>query len=88
MIYEVRGERERGERETEEETASKGNAVDFSAPSRDPGGRAGGEPRGKAPWWFTHLSRAPSPHHPSLSRDSCTPLICALRQPGSASGSL
>lgn len=29
MIYEVHGERERGERETEEETASKGNAVDF-----------------------------------------------------------
>lgn len=73
MIYEVRGERERGERETEEETASKGNAVDFSAPSRDPGGRAGGGPRGKTPWRFTHLSRTPSPHQPSISRDSYTP---------------
>lgn len=49
MIHEVHGQRERGERETEKETASKGSTVDFSAPpSRDLGGRVEGEARGES----------------------------------------
>lgn len=49
MIHEVHGKRERGERETEKETASKGRTVDFSArPSRDLGGRVEGEARGES----------------------------------------
>lgn len=49
MIHEVHGKRERRERETEKETASKGSTVDFSAPpSRDLGGRVEGEARGES----------------------------------------
>ncbi|KAG1926119.1 hypothetical protein F2P79_025057 [Pimephales promelas] len=77
MIYEVHGERERGERETEEETASKGNAVDFllRPEIREVGQK--GSP-GERLLGGSSVSLAPPP----TPRDSCAPLICALRQPG------